>query len=203
MCRNVLTTLGINLRPGFIQPRTQLNFPTEPQTKNGNNFLLLTSQKINTLLIFFLQRLWPKKGVLIKNKKCIQRFLQWTFFFWRLSVCLYIYKFSSVWYLTIFNHEKEKLARLCSVFRCVHASPYEGLSVHLTVSWSFRWSIRRSVTCFFQTAKFEWKRHRNHRITIEFKLWNITCPLTIENNCLKIREVSFKWSEVKYLEMLN
>ena len=60
MCRNVHITLGINLRPGPIRPRTQLNFPTAPQTKNGNNFLLLTSQKINIIIDFFLIRLLEK-----------------------------------------------------------------------------------------------------------------------------------------------
>ena len=53
MCRNVLITLGINLRLGPIRPRTQPNFLTAPQTKNGNIFLLLTSQKINIIIDFF------------------------------------------------------------------------------------------------------------------------------------------------------
>ena len=34
MCRNVQTTLGINLRTGHIRPRTHLNLPTAPQTKD-------------------------------------------------------------------------------------------------------------------------------------------------------------------------
>ena len=43
-----------------------------------------------------------------------------------------------------------------TVFRCVHASLYEGLSVCRSV----RWLVRPSVMHFFQTADFEWKRHR-------------------------------------------
>ena len=76
MCRNVQTTLGINLRPGPIRPWTQPNFPTAPQTKNGNNFLLLTSQKINTLLIFFLPltqlsdtTFWPRHDYRVRSKE--------------------------------------------------------------------------------------------------------------------------------------
>ena len=33
---------------------------------------------------------------------------------------------------------------------------------------------------FFQTAEFEWKRHKIDKITINVKIWNKTCPLTIK-----------------------
>ena len=56
MCRNVQITLGINLRHSLVLPRTQPNLPTAPQTKNGNHFFLLTSQKIDTFIDFFLIR---------------------------------------------------------------------------------------------------------------------------------------------------
>ena len=45
-------------------------------------------------------------------------------------------------------------------------------------------SVGQSVG-FFQTADFEWKRHINHRISIEFEVQNITCPLTIEKKTFK------------------
>ena len=45
--------------------------------------------------------------------------------------------------------------------------------------------VDRWVTRFFQTAEFEWKLHRNDRITIAVKIWNITCPLTIEKKIKK------------------
>ena len=45
--------------------------------------------------------------------------------------------------------------------------------------------VRRFVMRFyFQTAEFEWKQHRNHRITIPVNVWKITCPLTIETTFL-------------------
>ena len=78
MCRNVQTTLGINLRPGPIRPRTHPNLLTAPQTKNGNNFLLLTSQKINTLLIFFL---------LLDGGACNMVNLGFTRFCWTFFAC--------------------------------------------------------------------------------------------------------------------
>ena len=54
MCKNVQTTLGINLRPGPILPRTLHNILIEPQVKMKTNFLLLTSQKIIIIMDFFL-----------------------------------------------------------------------------------------------------------------------------------------------------
>ena len=54
MCRNVQTTLGINLRPSLVKALTQLNFRTAPQAKNGNHFFLPTSQKIDGFIDFFL-----------------------------------------------------------------------------------------------------------------------------------------------------
>ena len=54
MCRNVQITLSINLRPSPILALNHLNFLTAPQTKNGNNFFLPTSQKIDTFINFFL-----------------------------------------------------------------------------------------------------------------------------------------------------
>ena len=57
MCRNVQITLGINLRPSLVKASTHPNFRTAPQTKNGNNFFLPTSQKIDTFIDFFLTSL--------------------------------------------------------------------------------------------------------------------------------------------------
>ena len=54
MCRNVQTTLGINLRPSLVKALTHHNFLTAPQTKNGNHFFLPTSQKIDRFIDFFL-----------------------------------------------------------------------------------------------------------------------------------------------------
>ena len=54
-----------------------------------------------------------------------------------------------------------------SLFRCVHASLYEGLSVGPSVGPSVRWSVSYA---FFLTAEFEWKQHINHRISIKFEL---------------------------------
>ena len=59
MCRNVQITLGINLRPSLVKVPTHLNFGTAPQAKNGNHFFLLTSQKIDTFIDFFLINLSP------------------------------------------------------------------------------------------------------------------------------------------------
>ena len=68
MCRNVQTTLGMNLRTGPVRPRTHLNFPAAPQTKNGNHFFLPTPKSID-LSIFFL----------IKKKTIIRRQKRYTF----------------------------------------------------------------------------------------------------------------------------
>ena len=44
----------MNVRHSLVRPRTQPNFPTAPQTKNGNHFFLPTSQKIDTFHKLFL-----------------------------------------------------------------------------------------------------------------------------------------------------
>ena len=54
ICWNVQITLGSNLRPNLIKASTQPNFRTAPQAKNGNNFFLPTSKKIDTFIDFFL-----------------------------------------------------------------------------------------------------------------------------------------------------
>ena len=53
MCRNVQI---INLRPSLVKASTHLNFRTAPQMKNGSNFFLPTSQKIDTFIDFVLIR---------------------------------------------------------------------------------------------------------------------------------------------------
>ena len=54
MCRNVQSTLVMNLRPSLVKASTHPNFRTAPQAKNGNHFFLPTSQKIDTFIDFFL-----------------------------------------------------------------------------------------------------------------------------------------------------
>ena len=44
---------SIDLRLGLIWPHTHHNFVTEPQAKNRNKFLLITSQKNDTIIDFF------------------------------------------------------------------------------------------------------------------------------------------------------
>ena len=52
--------------------------------------------------------------------------------------------------------DKERKNIPDTIFRCVHASLYEGLSVGRSV----RPSVRRSVTRFFLIAEIEKKQHR-------------------------------------------
>ena len=92
------------------------------------------------------------------------------------------------WYLTLKNVWWFQTSIYSPIFRCVHASLYEGLSVRPSVGRS----VGPSVMRFFWTTEFEWKRHINHRISIEFELWNITCPLTIEKKHLKNNLKQFK-----------
>jgi len=68
------------------------------------------------------------------------------------------------------------------VFRCIHASLYEDLSVRRSVRRSIRWSVRPSVhpsvTCFYLIAEIDWKKHR---ITRKDEIWIPDCIYPVKN----------------------
>ena len=68
------------------------------------------------------------------------------------------------------SFDKKLISLIFFIFRCIHASLYQGLSVLRSVRQSVGPSAGPSVhNAFFQTADFEWKWHINHRISIEFE----------------------------------
>ena len=128
-------------------------------------------------------------GCLKKSSSCPTSHFSWDFFsdnsgypdIWSISKPIFLFYglmfFKCVFWCRFHTHMSSELI-------CPYPPNLESRDLYMMVCPSVGPSVRRSVALFFRIADFEWNRHINHRISIEFKFWNIICPLTIEKKHL-------------------